>query len=172
MIVRFKKLNDYAKEPVQAQDKDFCYDVYATSCDEVEPGVWRYGLGLAFEIKRDFESLGEVSFYGSIVNTPQSTFVKLDLDSSPIKLSLDFRPRSSIWKTGMILSNCEGTIDELYRGEVSAYFYEVIPGKEKYKVGDRIGQIKLGLTLPLEFEEGIINENTDRGSNGFGSTGK
>ena len=55
---------------------------------------------------------------------------------------------------------------------MSAYFYEVIPGKEKYKVGDRIGQIKLGLTLPLEFEEGIINENTDRGSNGFGSTGK
>ena len=43
---------------------------------------------------------------------------------------------------------------------------------QKYKVGDRIGQIKLGLTLPLEFEEGIINENTDRGSNGFGSTGK
>ena len=71
MIVKFKKLNDYAKEPVQAHDKDFCYDVYATSCDEVEPGVWRYGLGLAFEIKRDFESLGEVSFYGSIVNTPE-----------------------------------------------------------------------------------------------------
>ena len=98
--------------------------------------------------------------------------MKLNLDDSPVKLSLDFRPRSSIYKTGLILSNCEGTIDELYRGEVAAYFYEVVPNKPKYSIGDRIGQIKLGFTLPISFEEGDIDENTERGSNGFGSTGK
>ena len=42
----------------------------------------------------------------------------------------------------------------------------------KYNIGDRIGQIKLGFTLPISFEEGDIDENTERGSNGFGSTGK
>ena len=47
MIVKVKKLNPNAHIPTQAHDKDFCYDVYATSCDEVQPGVWRYGLGLA-----------------------------------------------------------------------------------------------------------------------------
>ena len=60
----------------------------------------------------------------------------------------------------------------IYRGEIMAYFYEVIPGKEKYKVGDRIGQIKLGFTLPIEFEESEIDTNTERGTAGFGSTGK
>ena len=73
----------------------------------------------------------------------------------------------------MILSNCEGTLDELYRGEVKAYFYEVVPGKEKYKVGDRIGQVKLGFTLPIEWEVvEDIDTNTERGIGGFGSTGK
>ena len=70
------------------------------------------------------------------------------------------------------MSNCEGTIDEDYRGEVFAYFYEVIKGKEKYKVGDRIGQIKLGFTLPMEFEEAEELSETQRGEGGFGSTGK
>ena len=31
MRVRIKKLVDNAKVPTQAHDKDFCYDVYATS---------------------------------------------------------------------------------------------------------------------------------------------
>ena len=71
-----------------------------------------------------------------------------------------------------MLSNCAGTIDEDYRGEVCAYFYEVIKGKEKYKVGDRIGQIKIGFTLPMEFEESDELSETQRGEGGFGSTGK
>lgn len=182
MKVKIKKLTDNAKIPTQAHDKDFCYDVYATSCEEVEPGIWKYGIGLAFEIVRDEITVGvtrdkdiqldfntEKGYYHEEVVTP----ITLNADSySLVKLSIDFRPRSSVWKTGMILSNCEGTLDELYRGEVMAYFYEVIPGKEKYKVGDRIGQIKLGFTLPIEFEEGEINTNTERGTGGFGSTGR
>lgn len=54
-----------------------------------------------------------------------------------------------------------------------AVFYHVCPDMPRYKIGDRIGQIKLGLTLPLEFEfSHEINMNTDRGTGGFGSTGK
>ena len=87
-------------------------------------------------------------------------------------VSLDLRPRSSIWKTGMVLSNAVGTIDELYRGEVSAVFYHVFPGMPRYRVGDRIGQIKLGITLPLEFEEVEELGETARGDAGYGSTGR
>ena len=176
MKVKIKKLSENAKIPTQAHDKDFCYDVYATSCEEVEPGIWKYGIGLAFEIVRDIENIGEISArpYTSdpFKQADVSRWLKINFEDCNIKLSLDFRPRSSVWKTGMILSNCEGTLDELYRGEVMAYFYEVIPGKEKYKVGDRIGQIKLGFTLPIEFEEGEINADTERGTGGFGSTGR
>ena len=87
-------------------------------------------------------------------------------------MSLDLRPRSSIWKTGMVLSNAVGTIDELYRGEVSAVFYHVFPDMPRYRVGDRIGQIKLGITLPLEFEKVDELGRTLRGDGGYGSTGK
>lgn len=181
MKVKIQKLADNAKVPTQAHDKDFCYDVYATSCEEVEPGIWKYGIGLAFEIVRDTLELGEwernlgITMYSNGEFTPlkeiQHMYICKEYYSN-VKISIDFRPRSSVWKTGMILSNCEGTLDELYRGEILAYFYEVIPGKEKYKVGDRIGQIKLGFTLPIEFEEGEIDTNTERGTNGFGSSGK
>lgn len=71
----------------------------------------------------------------------------------------------------MVLSNCEGTIDELYRGEVCAVFYHVIPDMPRYKSGDRIGQIKLGITLPIKFEEVEELDDTERGNRGFGSTG-
>lgn len=48
----------------------------------------------------------------------------------------------------------------------------MIKGKEKYKVGGRIDQIKLGFTLPMEFEEVDSLSATQRGEGGFGSTGK
>ena len=73
----------------------------------------------------------------------------------------------------MSLANSEGTLDELYRGEAMAVFYHLYPNMPRYKVGDKIGQIKLGITIPLEFEwTNEINEDTERGSGGFGSTGK
>lgn len=186
MKVKIKKLNNLAKTPTKVHDEDFCYDVYATSCEEVEPGIWKYGIGLAFEITRESMVLGEWKTYGCFVvdkvnddltvsgheAITMNHFAICNNYYSNVKLSIDFRPRSSIWKTGLILSNCEGTIDELYRGEVLAYFYEVIPNKEKYKVGDRIGQIKLGFTLPIEFEEVDELSETTRGTGGFGSTGK
>jgi dUTP pyrophosphatase len=72
----------------------------------------------------------------------------------------------------MVLSNCVGTIDELYRGEVSAVFYHLLPNMPKYEVGNKIGQIKLGFTLPMTFE--VVDELTDteRGNGAYGSTGK
>ena len=42
----------------------------------------------------------------------------------------------------------------------------------RYKVGDRIGQIKIGITFPINFVEVDELKETDRGMNGWGSTGK
>lgn len=147
MIVNIKKLNKNAVLPYKTHKEDYCYDCVAVSEQEIAPNVWKYGLGLAFEMERD------------------------DVDDNII-YSIDARPRSSIWKTGMILSNCEGTIDELYRGEVMAVFYHVMPNMPRYKVGDRICQIKIGVTVSIKFIE--VNElnDTSRGEGGYGSTGK
>lgn len=166
MKVKIKKLNDLAKTPIKAKDGDFCYDVYATSVEEVAPNVYRYGTGLAFEIVKDNET---------IIPYNKETCTKginLNFKNSPINISIDARPRSSVWKTGLVLSNCEGTIDFGYRNEVFVVFYHVMPNMPIYKVGERICQIKLGFTLPIDFEEvEEIDTNTDRGLGGFGSTG-
>jgi dUTP pyrophosphatase len=150
MEVKIKKTHKDAVIPYKTHGEDFCYDCVAVSEEEVAPNVWKYGLGLAFQIER-----------------PEHMQQLVD-----IIFSIDARPRSSVWKTGMILSNCEGTIDELYRGEVSAVFYHVMPNMPRYKVGDRICQIKLGWTERLEFCEVDELDDTVRGDGGYGSTGK
>ena len=187
MKVKVKKLKQNAQIPSQAKPGDFCYDVYATSCRKIAHRTYEYGIGLAFQIEREDVVFGKYGIpYKFIYETDPKTGKSIrTIETIPayfgvqksgyenVKLSIDFRPRSSIWKTGMILSNCEGTIDELYRGEVKAVFYHINPFKKKYKVGERIGQIKLGITLPLEFEQvSKLNLNTERGTGGFGSTGK
>ena len=164
MLVRFKRLHPDAVVPFKKYPEDFCYDVVATSEEQIAPNVWKYGIGLAFEIQGKPEDLVVENEFGKeLLRIPQD---------SDWNVSIDLRPRSSIYKTGMVLSNAVGTIDELYRGEVSAVFYHVFPGMPRYRVGDRIGQIKLGFTLPLEFEEVDELGQTARGDGGYGSTGR
>ena len=164
MLVRFKRLHPDAVVPFKKYPEDFCYDVVATSEEQIAPNVWKYGIGLAFEIEGKPDDLVVENEFGKeLLRIPQG---------SVWNVSLDLRPRSSIWKTGMVLSNAVGTIDELYRGEVSAVFYHVFPGMPRYRVGDRIGQIKLGFTLPIEFEEVDELGDTARGDGGYGSTGR
>ena len=164
MLVRFKRLHPDAVVPFKTYPEDFCYDVVATSEQEIAPNVWKYGIGLAFEIQGKPEDLVVENEFGK-------ELLRIQQDRK-VNVSLDLRPRSSIWKTGMVLSNAVGTVDELYRGEVSAVFYHVFPGMPRYRVGDRIGQIKLGFTLPIEFEEVDELGRTLRGDGGYGSTGR
>lgn len=164
MLVRFKKLHPDAVMPFKKYPEDFCYDVVATSEQEIAPNVWKYGIGLAFEIEGKPEDLVVENEFGKeLLRIPQGR---------DWNVSIDLRPRSSIYKTGMVLSNAVGTVDDLYRGEVSAIFYHVFPGMPRYRVGDRIGQIKLGFTLPIEFEEVDELGQTARGDGGYGSTGR
>jgi dUTP pyrophosphatase len=176
MEIKIKKTHPDAVIPYKAHPSDFCYDCVAISEEEVAPNVWKYGLGLAFQIERGHTpvSVGQIV----LADPDRENFIKklfsmkTDLASNKVCLSIDARPRSSIWKTGMVLSNCEGTIDEDYRGEVSAVFYHLIPDMPRYKVGDRVCQIKLGFTLPMEFNEVDKLDDTVRGDGGYGSTGK
>lgn len=55
---------------------------------------------------------------------------------------------------------------------MSAVFYHVLPNMPKYEVGDKIIQIKLGFTLPMEFVEVDELDPTERGDGAYGSTGK
>lgn len=152
-------LNDNAVIPFKHFDNDFCFDVVATDVKEVAKDVYRYGTGLAFQIERKWP------FGGCLGYTDLEDMFK------SYSLSIDFRPRSSIWKTGLVLSNCIGTIDEGYTGEVSAVFYHVVKELPIYNVGDRIGQIKIGFTIPVEFTVVEALDITQRNSGAYGSTG-
>ena len=167
MEVKIKKLNENAVIPFKTYDSDFCYDVVATSEEEIAPNVWKYGLGFALQIERGDEKLLEIMH-----NKLGNTYACVDTSKMFIKLSADFRSRSSIWKTGMVLANSVATVDESYTGEVFLVFYHVMPNMPRYKVGDKIAQMKIGVTFPINFNEVKEFKETERGEGGFGSTGK
>ena len=72
----------------------------------------------------------------------------------------------------MILSNCEGTIDDSYTGEISAVFYHVMPNMPRYKVGDKIVQFHLETSDNIMLIETDELNKTERGDNGYGSSDK
>ena len=82
-------------------------------------------------------------------------------------------PRSSVRNQDLILSNCVGVIDSGYRGELQSTFKKT-QGLDsiKYKVGERGAQIII-LPYPTIYMTEVPElSDTERGSGGFGSTGK
>lgn len=175
MKVNFKKLHPDAKMPEKAHDSDYGYDVYAVTEEEVAPNVWKYGLGFALQPIRDHElfdyqeSICLLEDNASYINNIAR---HIDLSKSPINIGISLRPRSSIYKTGMVLANSIGLGDINYTGQYCAIFYHVLPDMPRYKVGDKIAQMHLNFTFPMELVEVEELSETDRGIHGFGSTGK
>ena len=105
MKVKLKKLSENVRMPEEGKPGDFCYDVWAVSEEELAPNVWCYGLGFKYEIERGPIVLQN---YDKKRCAPG---ISIDVRNSDIKIDIDFRPRSSVWKTGMSLANCEGTFN-------------------------------------------------------------
>lgn len=89
----------------------------------------------------------------------------------PVGTYLEFFPRSSISKKGMVLANSVGIIDNSYRGEIIAIFYKM-NNYTPFEIGERIGQIVPRRYVSCKFIEVDELSDTDRGSGAFGSTGK
>ncbi len=81
-------------------------------------------------------------------------------------------PRSSIRKYDLQLSNSVGVIDSGYRGELQFTFNKT-QGLDslKYKIGDRIGQLVILPYPQIELVEVNQLSSTERGDEGFGSSG-
>jgi dUTP pyrophosphatase len=79
-------------------------------------------------------------------------------------------PRSSIANTHLALSNSEGVIDSGYRGEIKAKFRK--GGTRGYNVGDRIAQLIIIPYPEVVFEEAEELSDSDRGTGGYGSSGR
>lgn len=80
-------------------------------------------------------------------------------------------PRSSIAKTGLLLSNAVGVIDSGYRGEIMAKFRRAEVPALEYVVGERIAQLIIIPYPEVKFELVDKLSDSDRGTGGYGSSG-
>lgn len=81
-------------------------------------------------------------------------------------------PRSSVYRTGLLLPNCVGVIDSDFRGELTARFYhDTSRDYHPYVVGDRVAQLVIIKLPEFELVESESLSDTSRGDGGYGSTG-
>ena len=99
---------------------------------------------------------------------PTGLFVEI-----PLGYEIQVRPRSGLAvKQGLTCLNTPGTIDADYRGEIKVILINLSQEPQIIQPGDRIAQLVLQTIELIEWKNvGQLNE-TDRGSGGFGHTGK
>ena len=142
--IKIKKLNDNATIPTRSHSTDAGLDLYASESEWVDEGTL-ISTGIAVDIPPGYE--------GTI------------------------RPRSGLTsRTGLRVQL--GTVDAGYTGElkvIADYIPNDVDGDQTYPIatGDKIAQLVLS---PIETPEvEVVDEfdsESERGENGFGSTGK
>jgi len=91
----------------------------------------------------------------------------------PEGFEVQVRPRSGIaLKHGITCLNTPGTIDSDYRGEVKVILANLGDSPFEVKRGDRIAQLVPAQVTRAALIESADLDETDRGSGGFGSTGR
>ncbi len=86
---------------------------------------------------------------------------------------MQIRPRSGLsLKTSLLVVNSPGTIDADYRGELKILLGNFGKDNEVIEHGQRIAQAIIAPVVQASFEEVQELGKSERGSGGFGSTGK
>lgn len=142
LILRIKRLHPNAVIPSYAKFGDAGMDLTITEVKEEDEESISYGFGIAMAIP--------LGYVGLIF------------------------PRSSVRNYKLILSNCVGVIDSGYRGEIMATFKKTMNylSTKRYHVGDRGAQIIIIPIPKVKVVEVDILEDSERGTGGFGHTGK
>ena len=81
-------------------------------------------------------------------------------------------PRSSMGKKGIVLGNLVGLIDSDYQGEIKVLLWNRGDDMVKIEHMDRIAQLVIVPVVQAKFEIVEHFEQSQRGTGGFGSTGK
>ncbi len=90
----------------------------------------------------------------------------------PVGYEAQVRPRSGLsLKKGITVLNSPGTIDADYRGEVRVILINLSTEDFKIDDGERIAQMVISKHEQAEWLEVNKLEETERGVDGFGSTG-
>jgi dUTP pyrophosphatase len=91
----------------------------------------------------------------------------------PSGYEAQIRPRSGLaLQHGVTVLNAPGTIDADYRGEVSVLLINHGDAPFKVRRGERIAQMVIAPVVQVELVPAVSLSATDRGSGGYGSTGR
>jgi dUTP pyrophosphatase len=91
----------------------------------------------------------------------------------PAGLECQVRPRSGLaLKKGITVLNTPGTIDSDYRGEVGVILINLSNENFTIEPNDRIAQLVFCPVIQVTLIETDALESSERGTGGFGSTGK
>ena len=83
------------------------------------------------------------------------------------------RPRSGLAaKHGISVLNAPGTIDADYRGEIGVILVNLSTEAFTIQPGERIAQLVIAKYEQIQWQPTEALEGTERGTGGFGSTGK
>lgn len=147
--IKIFKMYDDSRIFTKAHETDACFDIYAylLDCDVVyvEPGETKLiGTGIKLSIPVGYEGV--------------------------------IRPRSGMsLKTTLRVANSPGTIDSGYINEIKIIFTNIGDKPVCVRHGDRIAQIGFRQVPEIKLVE-VDDEaklgSSERGLNGFGSTGK
>lgn len=144
MQLKFKRLDDKAILPIRAHKSDAGLDLTCTHIDTT--------LNEANQLMIRYH-----------------TDLAVEIPEGYVGLLM---ARSSIWKKSITLTNCVGVIDSGYRGEIMAIMHsttDTVPAL--YKEGERFAQLVIVPIPELEVVEEAELSESDRGTDGFGSTG-
>ena len=144
MNIKIKRLNENAIIPNRGSEQAAGYDLYAcTSTPIVIPPHQTVKVGTGLSIE-----IPDGYFGGIFARSGLAT------------------------KQGLRPSNCIGVCDSDYRGEYIVALHNDSDECRIVENGERIAQLVVIPYLAVEFEEVDELSNTERGQNGFGSTGK
>ena len=140
----FEKMEPAAKMPAKAHPTDAGWDVFALEDAFLYPWTtFAVRTGLKCKIPEGWE--------------------------------IQVRSRGSMALKEVIVANSPGTVDSGYRGEIKVLMMNM---KSHYyppyeiKKGDKIAQLIFSPTYDIMVKEGVVEQDSDRNSKGFGSTGK
>jgi len=126
-----------------------------------------------------YETIGSAgcdvrSIHSATINPGDILLVKTGLHVEiPIGYEIQVRPRSGLaFSKGITVLNSPGTIDADYRGEIGVILINHGHEQVYLEDGERIGQLVLNKVEQIEWNPVLALADTNRGSGGFGSTGK
>jgi dUTP pyrophosphatase len=91
----------------------------------------------------------------------------------PCGYEAQVRPRSGLAaKHGVTVLNAPGTVDADYRGEIGVLLINHGDAPFAIRRGERIAQLVIAAVVRAELVTATTLSATDRGSGGFGSTGR